>query len=389
MNILQRQISPLLQRYAQEYPIVSILGPRQAGKSTLVRALFPGYTYCNLENPSLLAQVREDPLHFLNAHPEGLILDEAQNFPEVFSYLQIIVDESKKKGQFILTGSQQFQLLENITQSLAGRTALCTLMPLSLAELEGHESNQNLDELILKGFYPRIYAEHLNPQEVYRFYYQTYLERDVRRLIQLKDLHLFQRFMKLLVGRISQILNKNNLASDVGVSAPTIEHWLTLLEASFVIVRLYPYYENFGKRIIKAPKVYFTDVGLASYLLEIENTKQLARDPLRAALIENLAFTELYKTRLNQGLEPHLYYYRDSSGLEVDFILSRGRMLTPIEVKSSQTFHTDFLKGIERFQTLAKERSTEGFLILGGGHNQAKIRNIQLMTIKEIQLYHA
>lgn len=275
----------------------------------------------------------------------------------------------------------QLELHQAITQSLAGRTALLTLLPLSLVELAEAGIELSLDEAILKGGYPRIFKDHLDPTKAYRNYFHTYVERDLRQLIQVKDLTQFQRFVKICAGRIGQLLNLESLGNDIGVSSHTIKHWISILEASFIIVRLQSCHENFGKRIIKAPKLYFTDVGLASYLLGIENLTQLSRDPLRGNLVENLVFLELIKSRINLGLDPQLYYFRDAQGHEVDFIFQSGRELVPIEVKSSKTFNKEFLKNLYFFKNLAGERCPKGFLIYSGDHEQ-KIETFDVLNYR-------
>lgn len=366
-----REIETELKELAQSYPVVTIIGPRQSGKTTLVQHVFPNKPYVNLEAPDVRELALADPRGFLAKYINGAILDEIQRTPALLSYLQILVDEKQAKGMFVLTGSHQFDLHQAITQSLAGRTALLTLLPLSLVELEKVGIQLDLDDALLKGGYPRIFKDQLDPTKAYRNYFQTYIERDLRQLIHVKDLIQFQRFIRLCAGRIGQLLNLERLSNEVGVAANTIKHWISILEASFIILRLQPYFENFGKRIIKAPKLYFTDVGLASYLLGIENTVQMSRDPLRGNLVENLVLLELIKGRLNQGLDPQLYYFRDTHGNEVDFIFQSGNQLVPMEVKSSMTFNKDFVAGLEYFQKLVGKRSTKGFLIYAGPQEQS------------------
>lgn len=365
-----RAIESELIDLANSYPIVTITGPRQSGKTTLVRKLFPEKTYINLEAPDIREAALTDPRGFLEGILEGAIFDEIQQAPILLSYIQVIVDENPGKGRFILTGSHQIELHQAISQSLAGRTALLTLLPMSLQELNDAGINLTLDEYVLMGGYPRIFNDHLDPTKAYRNYFQTYIERDLRQLINLKDLLQFQRFIKLCAGRIGQILNLEGLGNDVGISSNTVKQWISILEASFILMRLQPYYENFGKRIIKSPKLYFTDVGLASYLLGIENTSQLTRDPLRGHLVENLVILELIKARLNQGLDPQLYYFRDVQGHEVDVIFQSGNSLVPIEIKASKTFNTEFLKNLNFFKTLAGDKCARGFVIYAGDLEQ-------------------
>ena len=282
---------------------------------------------------------------------------------------------------FVVTGSQQFSLNQAITQSLAGRTALIELLPLSIVELMAAGFDLSLNDYILHGCFPRIYKDHLSPTKTYRFYYQTYLERDVRQLINVKDLISFQRFIKLCAGRIGQILEVSNLANEAGVSSHTVKHWLSILEASYLIFRLPPYFENLGKRFIKSPKLYFTDVGLAAYLLGITDLVQIDRDPLRGALVENLVIVELLKTLLNHGLDHELYFYRDQQKNEIDVILKRAHQLIPIEIKAGQTMQTEFLKGLRYFNKLVGERCEQGYLIYSG-KDEFKVDKFKILNYK-------
>ncbi len=293
-----------------EYPIVTVLGPRQAGKTTLVKAALPDYSYVSLENPETRQIATEDPKAFLKRHTGKVIFDEIQRTPHLLSYLQEIVDQNKGNGQFVLTGSHQLELRAAITQSLAGRTGMLHLLPLSIAELDVAGIHfDSFEEYIFQGFMPRIYDQQQRPRTAYANYYQTYVERDVRQLIHLKDASLFEKFIKLLAGRIGQIINYQSLANDVGVDNKTIKQWLSILEASFIVFKLAPYFENFGKRVIKSPKYYFTDTGLLTYLLDIEKAGQVARDPLVGSLFENLVVLEALKSRYNQGMTPNLYFF--------------------------------------------------------------------------------
>lgn len=367
---------------ARSFPIVTVMGPRQSGKTTLCRQLFKDKAYVNLEAPDTRERIAEDPRGFLERYPEGAVIDEIQQLPELLSYLQVVVDESDKKGMFILTGNHQLQLQEAIAQSLAGRSALLTLLPLSLSELEANGQKLSLDEALLRGGYPRLFKDDIHPTKLYRSYFQTYIERDVRQLIQLKELAPFQQLIKLCAGRIGQAVNFQSLSNEVAVSSPTIHHWISILEASYVLLRLQPYHENFGKRIIKSPKLYFLDVGLASYLLGIETVTQMERDPLRSHLVENLVFLELMKWRLNRGAAPQLYYYRDVQGHEVDFVFQCGHELVPIEVKASQTFKPLLLKNLYFFEKLLGSRCRGGALIYGGD-NQGKVHSFSILNFAD------
>ncbi len=363
--MIQREISKELVRLADSYPVITIIGPRQSGKTTLAKMVFPDYKYCSLENPDIRQFAKDDPRSFLKVYPNKVIFDEIQRVPELLSYLQEIIDTNNQKGQFILTGSHQLKLRADITQSLAGRTALIKLLPLSISEVLSVEKINSKDEIIYKGFFPRIYNDQLNPTKAYSNYYQTYIERDVRQLIQLKDISTFEKLLKLLAGRVGQIANYNSLSNDVGVSNTTIKDWISVLEASFLVFKLEPYFENFGKRVIKSPKIYFTDTGLLSYLLDLESSKVVSRDPLIGNIFENLVILEAMKSRLNKGLNPNLYFFRDSNGTEVDLLYKQGSQLIPIEIKSSSTFNKSFVKGIKNFQKLSN-KSKYGYIIYSG-----------------------
>lgn len=353
--MIPRHLQAELQIQLREYPIVTILGPRQSGKTTLVRAVLPDYQYVNLENPETRQFATEDPKAFLKQYPQRTIFDEIQRTPSLLSYLQEIVDQDKVNGQFVLTGSHQLLLREAVTQSLAGRTGVLHLLPFSMSEL--HEAKIVFDDpsaYLFQGFLPRIYDQQQRPHNAYANYFQTYVERDVRQLIKLKDVVLFEKFVKLLAGRVGQIINYQSLSNDVGVDAMTIRAWLSILEASFVIFRLPPYFENFGKRVIKTPKIYFTDTGLLCYLLGIERVEQVRRDPLIGNLFENLVVLEAFKTRYNQGLTPSLYFYRDNHGLEIDLLHKQGSELLGVEIKSASTWNSSFKQALQQFDQKLK-----------------------------------
>ena len=321
----------------------------QAGKTTLAQQGLEGYDYANLEHPETRQFAIDDPKAFLAQFKGKVVLDEIQRVPQLLSYIQTIVDDQKREGQFVLTGSHQLALQEAISQSLAGRAAILNLYPLSIAELQqaGIEY-ETAHEYIYQGFLPRIYDQHQRPTQAYSNYYRTYVERDVRQLINLKDVSLFEKFMRLLAGRAGQLFDYSSMANDVGVSSKTIKQWLSILEASFVVFKLSPYFENFGKRVIKAPKYYFVDTGLLAYLLGIEKASQVARDPLIGQMFENLVVMECVKARTNQGRLPGLYFYRDSNGNEADILFQDGRDLVAIEIKSSSTYQSGFLKALKK-----------------------------------------
>jgi len=379
--MFKRELETELKGLAKGYPVITVIGPRQSGKTTLVQHAFPEKKYANLEFPDIRAMAVKDPRGFLEQFADGAILDEIQRAPELLSYIQPLVDERDQKGMFILTGSHQLELQEAISQSLAGRTALLTLLPLNLTELKAAGFDLSIDEWMLKGGYPRIYKDCLDPTKAYRSYFQTYVERDLRQLIQVKDLMQFERFVQILTGRIGLIINMEEIGGEVGISSHTVKQWISILEASFIVFRLPPYFENFGKRMIKSPKLYFNDVGLAAYLLGIQNETQLSRDPLRGNLFENAILLELKKYRLNRGLDPSLFYYRDIKKNEIDVIYKKGHDLVPIEIKSSKTYHSEFIEKLHYFQSIAKKRSPRAFLIYAGEAEQC-IQTTNVLNFK-------
>jgi len=352
--MIPRHIQPELLNLLEEYPVVTVLGPRQAGKTTLVRHGLPAHQYSNLEHPETRQFAIDDPKAFLAQFKGDVILDEIQRVPELLSYIQVIVDEEQRNGQFVLTGSHQLALREAIAQSLAGRTSILNLLPFSISELSDVGILfERPEEYIYQGFLPRIYDQDQRPTQAYSNYYQTYVERDIRQLINLKDFSLFEKFMKLLAGRAGQLMDYTSLANDVGVNAKTIKHWLSILEASFVVYKLSPYFENFGKRAIKSPKYYFVDTGLLAFLLGIETPGQVARDPLIGQMFENLVVIEALKARANQGGLANLYFFRDNHGNEADILYQKGRELIPIEIKSASTYRPDLLKGLRKIMGLS------------------------------------
>jgi len=379
--MIPRRISPLLVKLFQDYPILTLTGPRQSGKTTLVKALFKGLPYVNLEAPDIRAYAQEDGRGFIEQYrASGAVFDEVQRVPQLLSYVQVIVDENDRNGQFVLTGSHQMELHSAITQSLAGRTTLQRLLPLSLQELADAQISLSADEAIFKGGLPRIFAQDLDATRTYRDYLQTYVERDVRALSNVKDLALFEKFLGLCAGRIGQLLNASSLATEVGVSAPTIQHWISVLEASFIIFRVQPYHENFGKRLVKAPKLYFTDTGLACFLLKLRRQEEVARDPLRGQLFENLVMLEILKAQYAQGHDANLSFFRDAHGNEVDLLIQRGRQLQPIEIKSSQTFNPNFLKGIRHFEKLCEPGRCQQPAVVYAGTVESRVHGTQVCS---------
>jgi len=348
----QRDLGNKLLQDAAQYPVVTVTGPRQSGKTTLVRQVFPDHQYCNLENPELRTLATRDPKQFFSMFEGPVILDEVQRVPELLSWVQVRVDERKQKGEVILTGSHQFRLHEAISQSLAGRTAVHRLLPLSLAEWSrSHEDPWPKKGWFLhQGLMPGVHQEGLNPVDAYRNYFQTYVERDVRLVTEIRHLDLFERFLKLLAGRVGQLINLHAMSGEVGTSSTTLAKWLSILEASYIVFRLPPYYRNFGKRLVKTPKLYFVEPGLAAWLLGIESAAQAERDPLHGALFENLVVTELLKARYNRGRESNLSFWRDTTGHEVDVLVERNRRPLPVEIKSAMTWHPDMFQGVKHFQ---------------------------------------
>lgn len=367
-----------------EYPIVTILGPRQSGKTTLARHLVDGYQYSNLESPEERQFATQDPKAYLKQFSSKVIIDEIQRVPELLSYIQTIVDDDtqQRAGRFILTGSHQLQLREAISQSLAGRTAILNLLTLSISELSLNSIYfESFEEYCFNGSLPRIYDQSIRPSTAYSNYYQTYVERDVRQLINLKDLSLFEKLLKLLAGRVGQIVNYDSLANNIGVNTKTVKGWISILEASFVVFKLAPYFNNFGKRTIKSPKYYFTDVGLLCFILGIKKPEQVSRDPLVGNIFENLAVLECLKSRYNRGHMPDLYYYRDSNNNEVDIVFQNGRELTAIEVKSSSTYSHDQIKGLNRFKKIAGD--LENTVLIYNGKT-ISTSDHQLLNFKDI-----
>ncbi len=371
--MIPRSATPVVRKLSDSYPVVAITGPKQSGKTTLARALFPHHAYASLEDPDVREFAQEDPRGFLAGFRGGVVLDEVQRTPDLFAYLQRMVDEDGTPGRFILTGSQQFGLHAGITQSLAGRVAMVTLLPFDLDELHaaGRVPTQ-LDTLLLRGGYPPIHDRALDPTTWYANYVRTYLERDVRQLVNVRDLTQFQRFLRLCAGRTGQLTNLSALGDEAGVSHNTARQWLSVLEASFVIHRLPPQHRNFNKRLVKTPKLHFLDAGLAVWLLGIEEESQLATHPLRGALFETWVVSELLKGRYNKGRSSNLSFWRDRSGHEVDLLQEEAGRLTAVEVKTGATVTADALRGLRRWLEIAGDASGKAVLVYGGGESQRR-----------------
>jgi predicted AAA+ superfamily ATPase len=373
---------PLLAAVAQ-YPVVTVLGPRQSGKTTLVKNTFAYKPYQSLENPDTRERARQDPQAFLQQFPNGAVLDEVQRLPELLSWIQGIVDDSGKNGLFVLTGSYQSALKKEVSQSLAGRTAVFRLLPMSVSEIASANKRFSLWDSVFTGGYPRVHEQGLEPSLFYSSYLTTFIERDLPSQVKVRDLNQFRDFLRLLAGRVGQLINFASLGNDLGASANTMRHWLSALEASWVVFQLPPWYENFGKRVIKSPKIYFTDTGLACTLLGIETAQQLSRDPLAGSLAENFAIADYLKTRWNKGREAHIHFFRDRHGSEVDLLISRGNQLMPVEIKSASTFTASHLKGIRRFSELAGSRVELPHLIFNGA-DRGQVSGVELIGFDEV-----
>ncbi|MDI9603963.1 MAG: ATP-binding protein [Bacteroidota bacterium] len=381
-SFIKRDIALVMLEMYQYFPVITLTGPRQSGKTTLLRKVFNQLPYYSLENLDIRHFALNDPIGFLNRHSEGMILDEVQHVPDLLSYIQGMVDENPEK-RFVLSGSSQFAVIKKITQSLAGRTGVLELMPLSYNEVKKQADEKTLDEVLLTGFYPVLYAGKNIPNLFYPSYVKTYLERDVRDLLKIKDMMQFRTFLGLCAGRIGSLFNASELSGEVGVSVNTIKSWLSVLQASYIIKLLPPFFENIKKRLTKTPKLYFCDTGLACYLLGIETEQQLARDKMRGHLFENFIVMEAFKHRYNQGKESNLFFYRDSNGVEVDLLFKNGNDYSAIEIKSSQTYHPEFETGIKSLNSLLKSRLTNKAIIYAGVFEN-DTAEIQLLNYKSM-----
>ncbi len=382
----KRKISEFLGKISNKFPVVTLIGPRQSGKSTLVRNLYKDHEYLSLESMDVREKAQYDPRAFLNKYKGKIILDEIQRVPELMSYIQTLVDEPKSKYHFILTGSHNILLMEKVTQSLAGRTIITKLLPFSREELWSKHSKMSLDDYILTGGYPRIYDQKINPSVWLSSYYQTYIERDVRSLIKISELEQFEKFMKLCAGRVGQLLNLSSIANGCGITQPTAKAWLSVLKASFICFTLQPHFNNFNKRIIKTPKLYFYDTGLVCYLLQIKNTEVLSSYPLRGNIFENWILSEKIKGYYNRGEEPPLYFWQDAKGHEVDMVTDEGIYLYPSEIKSSSTFNADFVKNMIYFTKLQKQKMKNDFLgdCYYGGDETFEFKGFKVKSWKDV-----
>ena len=365
--MIERTSAKLARELADQFRIVAIIGPRQSGKTTLARSVFGDKAYVNLEEIDTRRIVQEDPRGFLREYREGAVIDEAQRCPDLFSYLQSEVDARPEPGRFILTGSQHFSLLEGMTQSLAGRVGFVKLLPFSRLELANcHMEPDHLHASIYQGGYPPIYDTNASPLRWHDAYITTYVERDVRQIVNVRDIDRFQRFVRQCVGNIGQLANLSRIGADCGIDQKTVSAWLNVLESSFILFRLRPHFSNFRKRLVKTPKLYFYDTGLACRLLGIESPATLLHHSMRGPLFENWAITEWYKHRWNQGREANAYFWRNNTGLEVDLLIDHGDRLTPIEMKSGATIASDWLDEISKWRDLAGKQAGPSTLIYGG-----------------------
>lgn len=382
--LIKRELAPKIHALAEKFPVVTLTGPRQSGKSTLLRTQFPDYTYLSLEDPDIREFALSDPRGFLRQYPNKAIFDEIQKVPDLFSYIQSHVDNSRETGVYLLAGSQNFILMKNITQTLAGRTALLKLLPFSCQEL--HQVNKlpdTPDEQIFKGFYPRLYDRDINPSDYYPNYIQTYVERDVRNLLKISDLNKFIKFLRLCAGRIGQILNMTSLATETGITSTTVDGWISVLEASYVCYRLEPNFNNFNKRVIKSPKLYFYDTGLACSLLGLASADQVSTFYMRGALFENLVINQFLKNAYNKGTNPDLSFWRDSQGNEIDLIVTSGNQMTGYEIKSGATMNTDYFNGLDKWGRLSST-PPERLNVIYGGEQALQTSRGNIIPFKEL-----
>lgn len=369
--MLKRILEKRLRAAVRKYPVTAVVGPRQSGKTTLVRRAFPKLAYASLETPDTRTFALEDPRRFLARFPNGVIIDEAQRVPELFSYIQTIVDERKRTGLFILTGSQHFSFMEKISQSLAGRVSILKLMPFSMDELRrAKKLPRSLDRLMFSGGYPRIYDKRLDPTDWLQSYVETYLDRDVRQIKNVGDLSSFHRFIRMAAHRSGQLLNLSSLAGDCGITHNTAKAWISILEASFLIFLLQPHHKNFNKRLKRSPKLYFYDTGLLCYLLGITKSDDLSVHSMRGAVFENFILSELTKRRFNEGLRSDLYFWQDKLGREVDCVIQKGELLVPVEIKSGHTIGGDFFKNLNYWRKLSGTPAERSFLVYAGDQSQ-------------------
>ena len=382
---LNRTIEAVITEAAQYFSVISVTGPRQSGKSTLLKHLFPQYQRYSMKDVNMREFAEHDPIAFLSQHAEGMFIDEVQATPQLLEYIQGIVDEHPER-KFLLTGSSNFELLQGLCESLPGRAGVYELLPMTYPETESTQKNSSLDELLYSGFYPAVCARKNKANLFYPSYVKTYLERDVRNFLKIKNQMQFMRFMKLCAARIGSIFNASELAAQLGVDSKTVSHWLSVLQASYLITLLPPYFENVSKRVVKSPKLYFTDPGLACFLLDIESPRQLERDKMRGAIFENYVVMEVVKHRYNHGMLGGVYFYRDSHQNEVDILLKQEGEITAIEVKASMTYHTSFNRHIVRLQDWIDIPITRRLIVYAGDFENTA-GDIQLINYRHLQQY--
>lgn len=384
---IERTMAKEIRKRIKQYPILAVTGPRQSGKTTLLKTLFPDYEYVSLENPDHRSFAQEDPNGFLQQYADKVVFDEVQRVPELFSYLQTMVDKSGKMGQYILSGSQNFHLLKHITQSLAGRVVLFRLLPLDTQELEqAKKMPANYLDACIQGGYPAIYHRGLDPTDFYANYIRTYIEKDVTELIHVRDINSFRTFLGLCAARAGQLLNLTALANDCNISQPTAKAWLSVLESSYLVFQLYPYHDNFNKRLVKTPKLYFYDVGLLTHLLQIRKPQELAINRLKGNIFENFVIANFQKFNENRYQHLNYYFWQDHSGLEIDLLLKTANAFDVYEVKSTQTLSGTLFKNLQRFIELVKPQAVSPYLVYGG--DQALVRsNVQVLSWKMLEQF--
>mgnify|MGYP006284317989 CR=1 FL=1 len=380
---IKRNVTPKLLRLSRQYPVVTVTGPRQSGKTTLCRKIFTKHEYVSLEDITNRDFAREDPKGFLKRFGGKTIIDEIQRVPELLSYIQGIVDEKNTNGMYVLTGSCQFEMMASVTQSLAGRSALARLYPFSYDEVYKKRTGADLETVLYTGFYPRIFSQGLNPTEMYSFYTNAYIERDIRQVMNIQDLHLFERFLRICAGRNAQVVNFNSIAGDCGVDNKTVKRWLSLLEASYIVKLLRPYYKNINKRLTKSPKLYFCDTGLVCYLLEIKDAGQLRNHPLAGAIFESYVLSEIWKYNANRILSDNVYFFRDTRGREVDVIFDQASSISQMEIKKGATVNPSFFKTLKYLECL--DLSIKGSYLIYGGTDSHTRQGVNVFSWRQIE----